>query len=277
MGNRARFGAILAESVRKADEFTLATFNANSIRARLDVVLPWLEAQQPDVLCLQETKVRDEDFPEAAFRDVGWHVVYHGQKSYNGVAILSRTVLEDVGTGLGSANLDSQARLIRARVGSYTVLNAYVPQGKARGSDAFAFKLEWLQTLLQVLHDEYEPGGDLILCGDLNIAPDDRDVYDADRLWGDPCFCAEVQDIYHAILDWGLVDVFRQHHRQGGLYTYFDYRVRNALANGLGWRIDHILATKALAARAASCEIDFEPRRADRPSDHTFLLATFAG
>ena len=256
--------------------FSVATFNVNSLRARLPLVLSWLEQNEPGVLCLQETKVRDEDFPLSDFTAAGWNVAFHGQKSYNGVAIISKLPIDEVSKGLGQAELDEQARVIRARVAGISVVNAYVPQGSSRASQKFQYKLKWLNGLQQVLDRNYEVDEPLVLCGDLNIAPSDDDVYDPHRLWGDPCFCREVQDVYHEMLDWGLVDIFRKHQKSGGHYTYFDYRLRGALANGLGWRIDHILATKCLSRRSKGILIDLELRRAERPSDHTVLLAKFA-
>ncbi len=261
---------------RVSSLFKVTTFNVNSLRARLEVVIPWLQANEPDVLCLQETKVRDTDFPEAAFTDAGWNVVYHGQKSYNGVAIISRHPIEETARGLNSDGLDEQARLIRAKVADIHIINAYVPQGSSRTSQKFSYKLQWLAQLQELIDNEYSTKDKLIVCGDLNMAPSDDDVYDAQRLWGDPCFCREVQEIYHELLEWGFVDVFRKHLKGGGHYTYFDYRLRNALNNGLGWRIDHILATKSLSRRSKGVDIDLELRKAERPSDHIAVTAKFA-
>ena len=256
--------------------FSVATFNVNSLRARLPIVLSWLEENEPGVLCLQETKVRDEDFPLAAFSEAGWNVAFHGQKSYNGVAVVSKAPIEHVQKGFGHPALDEQARVIRAKIAGLWIVNAYVPQGSSRTSQKFQYKLKWLRGLQSLLEKDYAVDEPLILCGDLNIAPSDEDVYDPQRLWGDPCFCREVQDIYYELLEWGLVDVFRKHQKSGGHYTYFDYRLRSALANGLGWRIDHILATKSLSRRSKGVLIDLELRQAERPSDHTVLLANFA-
>lgn len=255
--------------------FTLATFNANSIRSRLPVVLEWLERQKPDCLCLQETKATDEDFPAEPFRQAGWHVVFKGEKKYNGVAIVSRTEPEDVAFGLDDGGPKDESRLIRAVVSGIAVLNTYVPQGQDVDSPRFAYKLEWFRRLGAFLQRHYRPDRPLIWCGDLNVAPEGQDVHDPKRLLGHVCFHPEVTKAFLAIQAWGLVDVFRKHHPEPGQYTFFDYRTPDAVGRGLGWRVDHVLATKPLAERSEDAFIDTEPRRREKASDHTFLVARF--
>ena len=253
----------------------LTTFNANSVRSRLPVILPWLESHHPDVLCLQETKVVDADFPAADFEKAGYRVVFKGEKSYNGVAIVSRETPTDVASGLDDGGPRDEARLIRATIGGVHVVNAYIPQGREPDSPMYAYKLEWFSRLLGSFQKHYKPTQKVILCGDLNVAPTDIDVYDPKRLLGHVCFNPEVQAAFQRVVDWGFVDIFRKHRPEAGHYTFFDYRVPNAMKRGMGWRVDHILATKPLAAKSTDSYIDLEPRKTRKSSDHTFLVAEF--
>jgi exodeoxyribonuclease-3 len=257
-----------------AKPFRIATFNVNSIRTRLPIVQAWMKARRPDVMCLQETKVTDELFPAEAFEALGYHVAFHGQKAYNGVAIASRERPRDVTTGL-DGGLAGEARLIAARVRGVTVVNTYVPQGQEVGTDKYAYKLDWLERLRKRLAGHVRPRARILWCGDINIAPTPIDVHDPGRLEGHVCFNPEVREAMRRIQDVGLVDVFRKHRPEPGHYTFFDYRVRGALGRGIGWRVDHIHATKALAGRSRDAWIDLEPRRAEKPSDHTPLVADF--
>lgn len=252
----------------------IATFNCNSIRMRLAPVLDWLAEHEPDVLALQETKAQDKDFPADEIREHGWNVVYKGQKSYNGVAILTRAKPEEVSFGLGDDDGESEPRLAYARVNGINILNTYVPQGQEIGSDAFAFKLRWFARLKQYLDARFSPKDPLVWVGDLNVAPEPMDVYDSNAVWPHVCHCQEVADAFAAVRSFGFVDVFRKHIPQAQVYTFWDYRARSVATNR-GWRIDHILATPPLAALSASCAVDMEPRRRERPSDHTFVYADF--
>ncbi|MBN1485836.1 MAG: exodeoxyribonuclease III [Chloroflexia bacterium] len=257
--------------------FKLATFNSNSIRARLEQVLDWLQREQVDVLCLQETKVQDPDFPQAAFREAGYHVVFRGQKSYAGVAIVSRAEPEEVAYGLDDGGEADEARLVRALIQGISVVNTYVPQGRAVDSPHFQYKLQWLARLRDLFERHYRPDQPLIWAGDLNVAPEEIDVHDPKRLKNHVDFHPEARQALEQVREWGFVDVFRRHHPdEPGHYTYWDYRVRNSLDRGLGWRIDHIWATPPLAAQSVRSWIDREARRGERPSDHTFLVAEFA-
>lgn len=256
--------------------FTIATYNVNSIRSRLHIVIPWLERHRPDVLCLQETKVENEKFPEAEFRNTGYHVVFSGGKSHNGVAIASLGAPEDVAFGLDDGGPPDPDRLIRGVFSGVPVVNVYVPQGRDRESPHFQYKLQWLERFRDFLKTRYSAAKPLICCGDLNVAREDMDVHDPKRLRGHVDFTPEVWEAFDRLRAWGLDDVFRKHHPDArGQYTFFDYRVPKSVERGLGWRVDHILATSVLASRSVRCFIDMEPRRSEKPSDHTILAAEF--
>jgi exodeoxyribonuclease III len=257
--------------------FRIATYNVNSIRSRLPVVMGWLKEHAPDVFCMQETKVEDGQFPVSAFEDVGYHVIFSGGKKYNGVAIASRSAAEGVVRGLSDGGPPDTDRLIAAVFSDVVVVNSYVPQGREKESEHFRYKLEWFKRLENFFSRRWAPEMPLIWCGDLNVAPEDIDVHDPKRLLGHVCFSPEVSETFYQTASWGLKDVFRIHHPQEpGQYTFFDYRVPNALKRKMGWRIDHILATEPFAVLSTACEIDLRPRLAPKPSDHTVLWATFA-
>lgn len=258
--------------------FSIATFNVNSIRSRLHIVLPWLEKHRPRFLCLQETKVADEAFPAEDFVGIGYHVVFRGDKRYNGVAVASLDKPVSVSFGLDDRGTPDEDRLLRATYDDgVTVLNLYVPQGRDREHPQFDYKLEWFDRLIRYLDRHASPDEPLVCCGDLNVAREEIDVHDPKRLMGHVDFTPEVWDCFDRLLAWGLHDVFRKHNPgTGSHYTFFDYRVPGALDRNLGWRIDHILATPSLAARSRGSFIDLEPRRMIKPSDHTILVAEFA-
>jgi exodeoxyribonuclease-3 len=251
-----------------------ATFNANSIRTRLPIVLQWLEKERPDVLCIQETKVQDKDFPSDPFREKGYEVIFTGQKSYNGVAIATRSKTESVRCGLYEAG-GEEARFIAASISSIPIINVYVPQGFAPNTEKFDYKLRWLKDLLSHLRRSFDPDQPLLVAGDFNVALDDRDVYDPRGLEGQVGFHPDERAAMKDLLSWGLVDVFRQHQPEGGHYTFWDYRIPNGFKRNLGWRIDYLLATKPLAALSENAWIDKTPRTQPKPSDHTFLIAEF--
>jgi len=251
-----------------------ATFNANSIRTRLPIVLEWLEREQPDALCIQETKVQDKDFPSEPFREKGYEVVFTGQKSYNGVAIVTRLKTESVRRGLYETE-GEEARLIAASVSNIPIINAYVPQGFAPNTEKFDYKLRWLKDLRSFLRRVHDPDQPLLVAGDFNVALDDRDVFDPKGLDGEVGFHPDERTAMRDLLSWGLVDVFRRHQPDGGHYTFWDYRIPNGFKRNLGWRIDYLLATKPLADLSEKAWIDKEPRAQPKPSDHTFLVAEF--
>ena len=251
----------------------IATFNANSIRSRMPIVLDWLEKNKPDVLCVQETKVQDHDFPSEAFEGSGFEVVFKGQKKYNGVAIFSRSKISDVSTEMDDAG-DEQARFIKAVVNKTTIVNTYVPQGFERESEKFEYKLEWLARLKRYFKRNFTPDSPIIWVGDLNTAMEARDVYDPKGLWGHVCYCQEVRDAVGKTVKWGFTDVFRMHNQEDKQYTFWDYRELSFRRNN-GWRLDYIMATAPLAKKCTKCRIDKEPRGREKPSDHTFLVAEF--
>ena len=255
----------------------VATYNANSIRSRLELVLGWLEKENPDILCLQETKVQDADFPAMAFLETGYHVVFRGQKAYAGVAIVSREEPQEVAYGFDDGGAPDEARLIRAVIKGIPVVNTYVPQGRSPDSPQFQYKLEWLERLRALFERHYSPQEPLLWMGDFNVAPEPIDVHDPKRLRNHVDFHPEARAALEQIRKWGFVDVFRLHHPdEPEQYTFWDYRVRDAVRRKLGWRVDHIWATEPLARRSTGAWIDVEARLMEKPSDHTFLVAEFA-
>jgi exodeoxyribonuclease-3 len=256
----------------------VATYNVNSIRSRMHILLPWLNENRPDILCMQETKVDDASFPAEDFRRAGYRILYCGSKQYNGVAIASLEEPGDVSCGLDDGEPADEDRLIRARIAGITVITAYVPQGRDREHPMYPYKLRWFARLKDFLARKNSPNDPLLLCGDLNVAPEPIDVHDPKRLLGHVCFNPEVWEAFASVKDWGLTDLYRKHHpAEPGRYTFFDYRSRGSVEKGLGWRIDHMLVTEPLARRSNLCEIDMKPRLADKPSDHTVLFAEFGG
>jgi exodeoxyribonuclease-3 len=256
--------------------FKIATYNVNSIRSRFHIVIPWLEKNRPTVFCLQETKVEDEKFPLKDFEGAGYEVIFRGEKRYNGVAIASQKKPEKVSCGLDDGGPADADRLISGVFAGITVVNTYVPQGYDREDPRFQYKLQWFKRLRAYFEKHYSVVQPLIWCGDLNVAPEEIDVHNPKRLQGHVCFNPQVWEGLAEVKSWGLVDVFRRHHPdEPGQYTFFDYRVPKAVERGLGWRVDHILATTPLADTSLSCSIDMKPRLAEKPSDHTIVVAEF--
>jgi len=253
----------------------IATFNANSVRARLPIILEWLSKESPDVLCLQETKVQDADFPQEPFQKLGYHCTIWGQKSYNGVAILSKSPPDKVSRGFGDRDAAEEPRLIAATIHGIPIVNTYVPQGYAPDSEKFQYKLEWFGRLQDYFSKHFEPHMPLLWVGDFNVAPEPIDVFDPKKLSGSIGFHPDEHKALSAIKAWGFVDIFRVHESAGSMYTFWDYRIRNALQKGLGWRVDHIWATQPLADKSSRAWIDVTPRLFERPSDHTFVVAEF--
>ena len=252
----------------------VATFNVNSIRARSKMVLAWLRKESPDVLCLQETKVPDKDFPKKEFEDMNYHLVFRGEKSYNGVAIVSKNHAKDVRIGFDE-NETEGTRLIAATINNIPIVNTYVPQGFHPLSEEFRRKLDWLQRLYYYFSENFDPKRPLLWVGDFNIAPGPADVYDPDLLLGQVGYHPDEHANLQRLRDWGFVDVFRMHKPEGDQYTFWDYRIKNAVKRGMGWRIDHIWATRSLAERSTGSWIDIDERLKEKPSDHTPVLAEF--
>lgn len=251
----------------------VATYNVNSVRARLPVLLPWLERVRPDIVCLQETKAQDPDFPLASFRDLGYEAVFRGEKSYNGVAILSTTKPTRVTFGLDDSLAADEARLAAATVRGLRVVNTYVPQGRATDDPMFAYKLEWLARLRAYFERIDVPR--ILWMGDLNVAPEPIDVHDPKRLVGHVCFHPDARRALDAMRELGFEDVFRRHVPDSGQYSFFDYRVKDAVGRNVGWRVDHIWASAPLARRSTAAWIDLAPRRAEGTSDHAPVVAEF--
>ena len=244
----------------------LATWNVNSLKVRLPQVLDWLQAQQPDALCLQETKLIDENFPQNEIAEVGYQSVYIGQKTYNGVAILSKQKGHAVLAAIPGFE-DEQKRVIAATFGELRIINVYVPNGETVGSEKYDYKLRWLSALAQWLCDELKTYPKLAILGDFNIAPDDRDVYDS-KLWEDKVLCSQPErDAFNKLLKLGLSDSFRLFDQPEKIYSWWDYRMM-AFRRNRGLRIDHILLSKELADICTACRIDKAVRKLERPSDH---------
>lgn len=252
----------------------IATFNTNSIRSRMGIIIDWIESEKPDILCLQETKVQDRDFPESQFEERGYQVAFRGQKAYNGVAIISKVSMEEIRRNLTEGE-DEQARFISAKLPGYTVMNVYVPQGYAPGTDKFQYKLQWMKELLNFIRRRYDASSHLLLVGDFNVALEPIDLFDPEGFKGEAGFHPDEQTILREMLGWGFVDIFRKYQTGRHQYTFWDYRIPNALKRKMGWRIDYILASLPLAEKSISARIDTEPRLRERPSDHTFLVAEF--
>lgn len=253
----------------------IATYNVNSIRSRMHIVLPWLQKNMPDVFCMQETKVADDKFPAAEFADAGYQVVFKGSSQHGGVAIASRRKPQKVVFGLDDEPIDAE-RIIAATFDDLTIINTYVPQGQNKESEQYAYKLAWFGRLKKYFKKHFRPQNPVIWCGDLNVAPEKIDVHDPKRILGHVCFNPEVWKAYEDVKSWGFVDVLRQHHPdEAGQYTFFDYRVRDSVARNLGWRVDHILATESLASHSKICNIDLPTRLMEKPSDHVVVYADF--
>ncbi len=253
----------------------IATFNVNSVRARLNRVVEWLRRHSPDIVCLQETKVLDEAFPREPLEDEGYNLIVNGQKTYNGVAILSKHPVDAVVRELPDDLPGAEKRVLGCNIGDLMLLNLYVPNGQAVGHPRYTFKLEWLRRLRRFLDEHYDASEKLILTGDFNITFDDRDVYDPERLRETiHCSTPEREALAH-VTAFGLHDALRKHHAEAGIFTWWDYRAA-ALARNLGLRIDHFLMTPAALAQCTSVWVDVEERRGAGASDHAPVFAELA-
>ena len=251
----------------------VATWNINSIRMRLPRLLQWLERRRPDVVCLQETKVVDEDFPADPLRALGYQCSFRGEKSYNGVAILSLSPPADLLTRLPDEGADSPCRFLAGTIGGIRIINIYAPNGGEVGSDRYAFKLDWYKRLRRYLDAHAAPQGDVLLCGDFNVAPEDRDVWDPEQ-WRGQILCSEPErNAFRELLSWGFTDTLRMLRPEAGIYTWWDYR-GGAFHRGWGLRIDHILASPPVAGRCSAVEVDRDERKGEKPSDHAPVVAT---
>ena len=251
----------------------IASWNVNSLKVRLPQVLDWLDASQADILCLQETKTTDEDFPASEIEAAGYHVVFSGQKTYNGVAIISRQAATDVVTDVPGLD-DPQRRILGATINGVRVLDLYVVNGQEVGSEKYAHKLHWLDKVTDYISEQLQQHERFVVLGDFNIAPDDRDVYDPEA-WHERILCSTPErEALQKILALGLTDTFRLFDQEEASYSWWDYRAAGFRRNR-GLRIDLVLASKALADSCRASGIDKEPRRLERPSDHTPVMAEF--
>jgi exodeoxyribonuclease-3 len=265
----------LLECVARTRGMKVTTWNVNGLRARLTHVIDFVRTHRPDVLCLQETKVQDDLFPKAQLEDEGYDVAWFGQNSYNGVAILATSVLADVQKGLPDDAPDAERRVITARAAGLRVVNLYVPNGQAVGTERYQFKLDWfrrLRTFLDARHAASEP---MVVVGDFNVALEDRDVNDP-ALWHERILCSTPErQAMRSVLAFGLTDCLRLHHRETGIWTWWDYRAAPSFRDE-GLRIDYVLATAATAARCTDCVVHKDVRQQKTPSDHAPVTATFA-
>jgi exodeoxyribonuclease III len=253
--------------------FRIATWNVNSLRVRLSHVLQWLTNENPDVLALQETKITDENFPVEEFTGLGYHVVFSGQKTFNGVAVISRLQPVNIITRLPGFD-DTQKRVLCADIDDITVLNLYVPNGSEIGSDKYSYKLEWFSYLHPFINELTAKSSKVILLGDFNIAPEDRDVHDPAE-WEGCVLVSEPERMeFRKLLAAGFVDIFRSFEQAENSFSWWDYRAA-AFRRNRGLRIDHILASRELAGNCISCRIDRELRKLERPSDHAPVTAEF--
>jgi exodeoxyribonuclease III len=259
----------------------VATWNVNSIRTRQQIVVDWLQKNPVDVLCLQETKVIDTDFPRLPFEELNYSLYISGQKAYNGVAIFSRNPLQNVSHGFASilgesaTNFDVQKRVITGVIGDVRIVNLYVPNGSAIGNEKYEYKLAWLKVLREYLQKFLQQGTEkLCVCGDFNIVLEDKDIYNPKGKETQIMYSLAERQALNSVIDIGLADVFRKFIREGGHFTWWDYR-NAGFQRDRGWRIDHIYLCSELYQQATSCAIDIEPRKLEKPSDHAPVIVEF--
>lgn len=255
--------------------FNLLTWNINGIRARLDGVLTYLAEREPDVVCLQEIKCEEKVFPRVPFMELGYQLQLHGSKGYAGVATLSKQKPDEVIKGFREAPLDSHCRILNTVIGGVRIYNLYVPNGTALGTEAFTYKLQWLERLRQELDASARADEPLLLCGDFNIAPDARDLVDPASMVGCTHFSPEEHAALAKLQAFGLRDCFRKFNEEAGQFTWFDYRA-GAFRKNQGMRIDLVYATAPLYERCVEVVHDATPRSGESPSDHIPVLAKFA-
>lgn len=252
----------------------VATWNVNSVRSRQDRLLAFLDRHGPDVLCLQELKTTDEQFPYDELNAAGYHGAAYGQKTYNGVAIVSRLGPEDVRRGMDDGVEDPEARLIAARFDDLHVVSVYVPNGRTTDNPAYAYKLRWLARLRKYLESRHRPDDKILVCGDFNVAPADLDVARPDE-WAGSVLCHdEARQAFEELKSWGLADLLRQQKPNDAVYSWWDYRMLG-FPKGNGLRIDHILGTETIARACTDAWVDREERKGKKPSDHAPVVAEF--
>jgi exodeoxyribonuclease-3 len=252
----------------------IASWNVNSIRKRLTPVLEWLDQHKPDVLCMQETKVGDEEFPLMMLQASGYHVTFRGSGGFSGVATLSLSEPSLIMHGLHEAPDAEDDRVLLTVIDGIPIVNSYIPQGSKVDSPKYTYKLAFFRRLRRYFEQRLDPAKPALWVGDLNVAPEPIDVYHPDRRVNDPDYHIDAREAFKEAAAWGWVDCFRQVHPEKVQYTYWDY-FRNAYKNNWGWRIDHVMATEVLAARCRRIEVDVKPREGESPSDHTPIWAEF--
>ena len=239
------------------------------------MVTRWVQAHTPDVLCLQETKVQDTEFPVKALESTGYVITFRGMKGYNGVAVLTKTVPDFTSNGLEKGPDADGYRLLHIVIRGIAIVNTYIPQGFRIDHPQYQYKLQWLKRLHRYFSRHFSPDQPVIWCGDMNVAPAMMDVHHPEKHLTHVCFHQDAREAYHKIVNWGFEDVFRRLYPDRQQFTFWDYRQPNALKANRGWRIDHILATKPLAQTCTAVDVDVNPRRGKNPSDHTILWANF--
>lgn len=253
----------------------IATWNVNSINIRLDQLLEWLAKTEIEIVCLQETKCTDENFPLEPVNAAGYNAEFFGEKSYNGVAILSKFPITNVQKNFPDDPPDAPRRLIAATVNGVRIVNTYVPNGTELWSDKFAFKLDWLQRLRHFFDENYRLDEDVLLCGDFNVAPDDEDVWSVEQWEGKLHFSAPERAAIHYVMQWGFIDLFRKIHGKKQEFSWWNYR-EGAWQRNRGLRIDHLWASPPLAEKCKDCYVDKSLRGLERPSDHAPVVAGFS-
>ncbi len=254
----------------------IATFNANSLRARLDIVLNWLKKEKPDVLAVQETKVQDHEFPREPLESAGWNVVFRGQKSYNGVAFISKKPVSLVTDRLYPGEAEEQARFLAGEYEGVLLVNTYVPQGFEIESEKYRYKLKFLADLKKYFQKEVPLGRPALWMGDLNVAPEEIDLNNPQGNRDHPCFHIDARNALKECAEGKWTDLFREKEKGPGHYTFWDFRQPGTFKRNLGWRIDHILGTPPMVKRLQKIWIDTKPRGLEKPSDHTFLIGEFS-
>ncbi len=250
----------------------ITTFNVNSVRSRLPILTRWLQQHHPSLLFMQETKTQDPSFPALAFSELGYTSYFCGEKSYNGVAVLVKNDITDIHVSFGFDDGEYPSRVLTLKHKALTVLNTYVPQGKELDSPSYSEKKYFLGRVRQII--ERESSGLFLWLGDLNVAPESIDVAHPETKKNHVCFCDEIREIFRNVSS-GLTDLLRKFNTSPNVYTFYDYRVRDAVTRNIGWRIDHMLASDSLAKLALSCSPDIAPRTWEKPSDHVPLSADF--
>jgi exodeoxyribonuclease-3 len=264
-----------APKTSKSSNLKIATFNANSIRVRMPILLDWLKKEQPDVLAVQETKVQDHEFPKDVIEAAGWQVVYHGQKSYNGVAFISKKPLEKVDIGFYK-KADEQARFISGEYDGVRLYNTYIPQGNDITNEKYQYKLKYLADLKAYFQKNALNTMPALWMGDMNVARTEIDLNNPKGNKDHPCYHIDARNAFEAALNGKWTDLFREKVKEGGHYTFWDMRFPGAFERNAGWRIDLILATPPMVSRLQKIWIDTKPRGLEKPSDHTFLVAEFS-